>query len=173
MLHYYHHNGLSWFANGWSMCTKSIRILPYVNELSYWQAKCLIHFHLIFVCGLDVRNCSSFYAENSVPSKYIELPSSTTANLLLEFYVIGSSECNVRLSPVANPNQTDDRVYHIRKCMFLLARFSVVFAIHACAYINIEWFNCKKKCSKLKKDFRFQWLVDSITHALSFDKESK
>ncbi|XP_055325058.1 uncharacterized protein LOC129579226 isoform X2 [Sitodiplosis mosellana] len=59
----------------------------------------------------ELRNCKNVYTNNIEHREFIELSSNHTTDLLLEFYVIGSSDCHVHLSPVVNPNQTNYGVY--------------------------------------------------------------
>ncbi|XP_031620037.1 uncharacterized protein LOC116338736 [Contarinia nasturtii] len=59
-------------------------------------------------CG----HCKQFiYTNHNKPRQYIELSSNNTTDLLFEFYVIGSSSCEVHLSPVVNPNLNTSGVY--------------------------------------------------------------
>lgn len=83
----------------------------------------LIHiFFFLFVC-LSIasrfyttgHHCKNLYTNNTDRTEYIELSSDNTTNLLLEFYVIGSSDCQVHLSPVVKPNLNTSGVYQFRE----------------------------------------------------------
>lgn len=83
-----------------------------------------MHFNLVFIRWLELQQCKKYFAKNSERSKYIELSSPATVNLLLEFYVIGSSDCHIHLSPVDTQNND---VYHICEWFFF-----IFFGIFVC-----------------------------------------
>lgn len=77
---------------------------------------CCIFFFICSIWLIELRHCKNLYTSKSERPEFVELSSQNMTNLLLEFYVIGTSDCHVHLSPIGNPVQTNyDGLYDFRK----------------------------------------------------------